>query len=187
MDQIDPLFDAIVESDSDESWAHVDSWVASLYGLRQRDLQIIADTLRFNLPFSKNKKAAQVRPSKKDISAFRQTLAAELKPWAKRSGVSIRVTDVSQPPTSPWGILRVGFQENSSQQTTEIGPADWTKVIRIADQIAATEILIPDQDKRCLWIGRLNKARYWSRSQARLVARRIIWDHIDMLGSRAAE
>ena len=100
------------------------------------------------MPFSKNKKAAQVRPSKKDISAFRQTLAAELKPWAKRSGAGIKVTEVSLPQTSPWGIVRVGFQEISSHPTTEIDLGNWTEVIRVADQIAATEILLPDQDTR---------------------------------------
>jgi hypothetical protein len=58
---------------------------------------------------------------------------------------------------------------------------DWPEVLRIADSLAATEVIHPDPATNCLWIARLNQARYWSHSQARLVARRVVWEHLDTL------
>jgi hypothetical protein len=53
--------------------------------------------------------------------------------------------------------------------------------------MAATEIIIADDRASVLWIGRLNQARYWSSSQARLVARTLVWEHVDFLsGGKAA-
>ena len=37
----------------------MDEWVIGLYGLSQRDMQVILDTLEFNLPFAENKRNAQ--------------------------------------------------------------------------------------------------------------------------------
>ena len=53
LEQINPLFDALVQHETPENWAAVDAWAATLYGLCEQDLQIIDDTLRFNLPFAK--------------------------------------------------------------------------------------------------------------------------------------
>ncbi|NQU60925.1 MAG: N-6 DNA methylase [Rhodospirillales bacterium] len=185
-EQIVPLFDSIVKSEHEGNWARVDSWVASLYGLRKGDMQVISDTLKFNLPFAENKNIAQALPSKKEMDTFCQVLSAELRPWAERSRTVIKIFCAPRLQTSPWGIVRVGFQGTSTKQTTDIGPADWAEVFRVADQMAATEIIHPDYERNCLWIGRLNQARYWSHSQARLVARRIIWDHIEMFEARSA-
>lgn len=187
LEQIDSLFDAVVNNDDEETWVRVDAWVAALYGLRDSDLQIIADTLRFNLPFADNKNAAQRHPVERVINEFRRVLASELEPWAKRSGKSIKVNRVSLPNESPWGVLRIDFQEASTNQTQDINDEHWMETFRIADQMAATEILHPDFERNCLWVARLNQARYWSCSQARLVARRIVWDHIEMLAGRPAE
>jgi hypothetical protein len=53
--------------------------------------------------------------------------------------------------------------------------------LRIADQLAATEVIHPATATGCLWLARLNQARYWSNSQAKLAARRITWEHVDFL------
>lgn len=58
---------------------------------------------------------------------------------------------------------------------------------QLADTLSSSEIVYWDEQTDCLFVGRLNQARYWSTSQARLVARRIIWDHVEFLsGKRAA-
>jgi len=64
---------------------------------------------------------------------------------------------------------------------------DWAEVLRIADSLAATEVVYPDPVTKCLWVARLNQARYWSHSQARLVARRVVWEHLDTLFGSDAE
>lgn len=176
--QIDLLFEGLVRGDCETGWARVDAWVASLYGLRSRDLQVISDTLKYNLPFSRSQNAAQSVPALPEVNEFCSTLSSELKPWAQRTGREIYVLPTSLPAVSPWGVVRVGFVPPSAKPPTN---QDWPEIVRVADQLAATEIIHPDSAAGCLWLARLNQARYWSRSQARLVARRIAWEHVDFL------
>ena len=177
-EQIDGLFEALVTEDSEKAWAAVDEWVASLYGLRKRDLRIITDTLKFNLPFADNRMAAQAPPAAPDVAVFCRTLSSELKPWAKRANRKIHVQQVSLPAATPWGVVRVSAELAVAKPATN---QDWPEIVRLADQLAATEIVHPDSADGCLWLARLNQARYWSRSQAQLVARRIAWEHVDFL------
>ena len=81
------------------SWDAVDDWVAELYGLSERDLQVISDTLEFNLPFSTNRREAERPPSTDEQSLFCDILLGELRPWTDRFGTSVQVRAVSQPAT----------------------------------------------------------------------------------------
>jgi hypothetical protein len=177
-ERINELFEAVVNEDNETQWAHVDEWAVSLYGLRRQDLQVIADTLAFNLPFANNRKAAQTPPIPPKMEVFCTTLRSELKPWSQRAGDEIQVRPAHLPRLSPWAVVRVGF--GSAATRAPMNP-DWPEIVRVADQLAATEIIYPDSASGCLWLARLNQARYWSRSQARLVARRITWEHVDFL------
>lgn len=61
---------------------------------------------------------------------------------------------------------------------------EWEGLLRAADEVAASEILVRAGDDDLL-VGRLAQRRYWSDTQARLLAQRIIWLHIDLLKGRA--
>jgi hypothetical protein len=177
LDQINPLFDAVAQQDDEAAWARVDAWVAELYGLSPRDLDVIADTLRFNLPFAANRKAAQTPPSGVERDAFRATLEAELQPWAQRFGKPLAVTLLDSPAGSLWGLLCI----DTAATPVTVPSDDWPEVLRIADQLASTEVLFPEPSGGRLWVARLAQARYWSGSAARLLARRIVWEHADRL------
>lgn len=183
---IDHLFEAIVRDDCPDNWAKVDAWAASLYGLNEQDLQVIDDTLRYNLPFAGNKNAAQTPPTKDDVAAFCAALRNELAPWAEREGLQVDVLPKSLPTASPWSVLRVCATETGTGECA-LSPEDWPEVLRVADRLASTEVILPDPDSNSLWIARLNQARYWSKSQARLVARRIVWEHLDTLFGSESE
>jgi hypothetical protein len=185
--RIKPLFNALVRQESPENWAAVDAWAATLYGLHEQDLQVINDTLRFNLPFAGNKKAAQKPPDKDEVRAFCDALENELQSWAEREGSTVKAQPVALGGSSPWIGVHVRSTTTSSNQAQQLPIADWSEVLRIADRLAATEVLHPDPVTNCLWVARLNQARYWSRSQARLVARRIVWEHLDTLFGSEAE
>lgn len=180
--RIDPLFNAIAAGGGEAAWTDADAWVAKLYGLRARDLDVIADTLRFELPFAAQRQAAQLPPSTAERKSFRTALEAELRPWAQRSSRPLHVDLLEAPAGSPWGLLRVQTSENAPRALGE----DWPKVLRMADRLAASEVLLPEPDGAVLWLARLAQARYWSRSAARLVARRIVWEHADRLFGNAA-
>lgn len=186
-ERINPLFDALVRQESPEHWTAVDDWAATVYGLREQDLQVINDTLRFNLPFASNKKAAQAPPTPDEIRAFCDALENELQSWAEREGSTVKTQPVGLGGSSPWIVVRMCSASTSSGQDQQLSIDDWPAVLRIADSLAATEVVHPDPATNCLWIARLNQARYWSHSQARLVARRVVWEHLDTLFGSDAE
>jgi len=180
------LFDAIVQDDSPENWSKVDAWAASLYGLNEQDLQVIDDTLRYNLPFASNKKAAQTPPTKAEVAIFCHSLKNELAPWAQREEMVVEVQPLNLPVGSPWSVFRICAAAADNGQCT-VSADEWPEVLRVADRLASTEVILPDPETKSLWIARLNQARYWSCSQARLVARRIVWEHLDTLFGSEAE
>jgi len=186
LEQMDQLFEALATGgdDSDSAWERVDAWAISQYRLSPRDLQVIKDTLDFNLPFADRRRAAQAPPTGPETTAFCHALTSELKPWDKGSGNTINVHMLNLPGSSPWEVVQVGRASTSDNLTIS---QDWPEILRVADQLAATEAIYPDAAAGCLWLARLNQARYWSHSQARLVARRIAWEHMDFLLGRAAQ
>jgi hypothetical protein len=61
-------------------------------------------------------------------------------------------------------------------------PDPWRAIIQLADLLGSTELVRADEEVPGeVWIARLCQARYWSPSQARLLARRVIWSHLDVL------
>jgi len=177
LERIDPLFEAVVREDTESAWEPVDAWVASLYGMRLRDLEVISDTLKFNLPFAANRKAAQAPPTPSEVDAFCTVISSDLDSLARRVGKKIAAVRANLPIASPWEIVRLSSERPSANSEME----GWPEILRIADQNAATEVICPDTSRHCLWLAHLKQARYWSRSQAHLAARRIAWEHMGVL------
>ena len=153
-----------------------------LYGLRSRDLDVISDTLEYSLPFADNKRSAQSKPSGEAVRLFCSTLNSELKPWANRFGKRLRVELAPLPSVSPWRTLRL-LADDTVEDGNKSVSEPWLEFLRTADHLAASEIVFEDPEARCIWIGRLDQARYWTRTRARLVARQMIWEHLDFLAA----
>ncbi len=164
------------------TWEDIDQWVAKLYGLGSRDLQVISDTLEFNLPFPETNNKAQAVPTGQDIKRFCQTLKQELAPWAERFGSSLAIDSIFENHASPW--YGIGIWTKEKRKPNAIPASDWHGLLNAADHEAASEILIPGEEGELL-IGRLAQRRYWSDTQARLLAQRIIWSHLDLLKGHA--
>ncbi len=160
------------------SWNDIDQWVARLYGLGSRDLQVISDTLEFNLPFAKSKREAQKIPEHREQADFCEILERELKPWGDRFGSQLTVRPLARPTISPWFGIEV--RASIGRASEAVALADWNGLLRAADEAAASEIVVRDGLDGLL-IGRLAQRRYWSETQARLLAQRIIWSHVDLL------
>ena len=164
------------------SRADVDEWVTRLYGLGARDLQVISDTLEYNLPFAANRRNAQAVPTSAEKERFCEVLSKELIPWCEQSSLALAVNQIPTPPISPWQGIAVRISVRGTTETVE--SRDWEGLLRVADEAAASEILIRNGSDGLL-IGRLAQRRYWSETQARLLAQRIIWSHIDLLKGHA--
>ncbi|WP_372396892.1 N-6 DNA methylase [Azospirillum sp. HJ39] len=175
LDEITTLFEGLRRSE--RSWDDVDRWVAELYGLGPIDLQIISDTLAFNLPFAETRSAAQARPDQTTTADFCALLQNELTPWAKRFRSEIRVSMVANRPTSPWlgFILYSGHKVPSAD-----AEQDWDGLLAMADATASSEMMVED-NSGALLVVRLAQKRYWTKTQARLLAQHIIWSRLDFL------
>ncbi len=162
-------------------WEEVDRWVAALYGLGPTDLQIITDTLAYSLPFSKIKLAAQARPDEITKKRFYSRLRSELEPWAQRFNTAIQVNPVDTRATSPW----FGLLLHTEAATPAFPVGDWEGLLSLADATAATELIV--ETGRCgLLVGRLAQNRFWSETQARLLAQHIAWSHLNVLKGRTS-
>ena len=163
------------------SWNEVDEWVMRLYGLSERDSQVIVDTLEFGLPFPTNKRKAQAVPANAERERFCEVLRNELEPWSKRFGSTLVVEQIPPLSLSPWHAIDV---RNAVEEADEIAGCNWEGLLRIADEAAASEMLLHDDPGR-LVVARLAQRRYWSETQARLLAERIAWSHVDLLGAHS--
>jgi hypothetical protein len=185
-ERIGPLFDALAESETAARWAEADAWIASLYGLGDRDIQVIEDTLAYSLPFAANRSAAQQSPRSRAIADFCCALREELAPWGNDPDTEVSVTRMAAVPArSPWEILEVRTGRHDQRQDSPLTVAGWAEVMRLADGLGAAEIMHADDSRRTLWVARLRPARYWTKSQAWLLARRILWEHGDELFAEA--
>lgn len=185
-EQAASLFAELAERETPERWLKVDKWVGSLFDLTSDDVQVISDTLAFALPFGENKKAAQAPATALSRAAYSKRLATELKPWGERFSRQLSVSTVEAPPLSPWQFVAIKSHADTSQDG-QIDAALMPAMRHTADALSSSELVYWDEQADCLFFGRLNQARYWSISQARLAARRIIWEHVDFLsGKRAA-
>ena len=160
------------------TWDDVDEWVSDLYGLGKRDLQVILDTLEFSLPFAENKRNAQTVPSSTEKERFCEVLRNELRPWSDRFGSRLAVDQIPPLAMSPWQAIAV--RTGRRKPTSTVPADDWAGLLRAADKAAASEILV-DNGPDGLLIGRLAQRRYWSETQARLLAQRIAWSHVELL------
>lgn len=180
--EIEPFIDGL--QSGTVAWEEVDQWVMSLYGLGERDLEVIFDTLEFNLPFAKNKREAQAIPNDEDSEQFCEALRAELRPWCDRFGSSVVVDLLSSPVASPWRVVavRTGYEELEEEVPTD----HWAELLTLADASAASEVVLQKEPGELL-IGRLAQRRYWSKTQARLLAQRIAWSHVELFKRQAME
>ena len=174
--EIERLVDGLDSGDA--SWSDVDEWVMGLYGLGARDRQVVFDTLEFGLPFAENRQRAQEVPGSDERERFCEVLRKELSPWCERFDSALAVEQIPSLRMSPWQAIEVRNAIREPGPT--VLPSDWEGLLEFADETAASEILQDGGPNRLL-VGRLAQRRHWSATQARLLAQRIIWSHIDLL------
>lgn len=160
------------------SWKDVDEWAIRLYGLGERDSQVVSDTIAFGLPFARNTQKAQLPPTPAVRKRFCEVLQNELSPWSIRFGSTLAVDPIPSLAQSPWLAIEIRKVLHEPRET--VPKTDWAALLKAADEAAASEILVRDTRDRLI-VGRLAQNRYWSETQARLLAQRIAWSHVDLL------
>lgn len=151
----------------------IDAWAAHLYGLTDRDVQVISDTLSVNMPTTRAKQRAQGKPEKGEISAFAQAMETYLQPFFDLSDEQIRVVPRGGEPGA-WQFLDVSV---AGVTVDAGGKSIHQKAFEaLADQEGASRVFVR-LTPRCMSIGLLAQYRYWTPSRARLCAMDMLREH----------
>lgn len=160
-------------------WQELDQVVHKIYGIGQLDAEAVGDALSTRSPFPVAKKLACAPVAPDWVKRFCTRLQKELLGVLGASGNQVHVARLSDPAHLPWKFIAVSLDAQALPVTP---PANW---IEHADDLAVSRITIIDAQRPLIVIGLLNRSRYWTPTQARLLASDIIWEHGAMLEKRA--
>lgn len=160
------------------NWKELDQTVLNIYQVGRLDAEVIADTLATRSPFPAAKKLAREPITSGQEEDFCVRLKDELDGVLGRSGQKVNVRVLPADVRLPWRFIAISLNEHS---LPAILPASW---MEYADDLAVSRITIIDEQKSTVTVGLLNRYRYWTPTQARLLASDIIWQNGAMLEAR---
>jgi hypothetical protein len=146
-------------------WQQVNQLTAEVYGLSSFDQQLIEDVTAHEAPYPKTLAAGlrEVSRNGEAVQAFSRVLASTLAELDELS-FSVQPYAVSND-DGPWQFLRMGVDLQRSPDPTLV-----QRLLTLVNEpLQASEIRLQLGDQDWL-IGRIRHARYWTRSQARLLA-----------------
>jgi hypothetical protein len=173
-----------LETGDSVPWDEIDAFFAGLYGLRTYDLQVIRDTLSVALPYETARERACQPPTEGEKKAFVTALKKPLAPLVAPDHGKLLVerVKVALPGNrigSPFEVLVLNSNGSGPADIGAIADGVMDKIIAIADETGATQIVEPESAG--LLIGIYNQYRYWTPSRARLLAGDIIRHHLDAI------
>ena len=152
-------------------WQQVNRLMTEVYGLSTFDQQLIEDVIAYEAPYPKTLAAGlqDVPRNGEAVQTFAQVLASTLAELDERS-LSVRSHTVSDD-DGPWQFLRMGVDVRHSPDLALVKRL--LTLVREPLQASEIRLQLGDQD----WlVGRIRHARYWTRSQARLLALDLVDD-----------
>jgi hypothetical protein len=146
-------------------WQQVNQLTAEVYGLSSFDQQLIEDVTAHEAPYPKTLAAGlrEVSRNGEAVRAFSRVLESTIEELDELS-FSVQPYAVSND-DGPWQFLRMGVDLQRSPDPTLV-----QRLLTLVNEpLQASEIRLQLGDQDWL-IGRIRHARYWTRSQARLLA-----------------
>ncbi len=165
--------------DNQPDWEKLDTTIASIYGLGRYDQEVITDTLTTRAPFSKAKKLAATPCLKSQSENFCARVQKELSSVLSMNGYVVHVAQFPDKSRSPWKFIAVSLGEQALPETL---PSTW---VEYADDLAVSRITIVDDARPLIIVGLLDRYRYWTQTQARLLSSDILWQYGALLEERA--
>ena len=175
---IEKAADGLVRNQPD--WNALDQAVQLIYDLRLIDAETVADALATRSPFPKAKKLACDLVSSQLAESFCKRLQKELVSVLGANCHQVRVQMLMDHAHLPWKFMAISLDTQALPTTP---PANW---VEQADDLAVSRITMIDAKRPLIVVGLLNRYRYWTPTQARLLASDILWEHGAMLEERAA-
>lgn len=152
-----------LKSESEEVASLSEDFIRDMYRLRSADVALIADRLRYAMPFHSSRKDAVKHPSEPQAVAFCKSLLSGLAPFdLSESALVCEVLPSTS--WSPWRFLRIGDAHRGPAPTTRHLLAS----VAVGDMLDASLIEIPQGQN--LYVGILNQRRFWTATAARTLA-----------------
>lgn len=150
--------------DSDE----IDSLVANLYELTEADQQLIRDTLSTELPFTEVKRKASAPVTAVDLSAYAETFNRLVEPFLSgpQSGPACVLASEL---IAGWAFIEIRSPLRSQRSSAQQFSEDILHLATIGASYWSSQLRVHGNDGSQL-VGRLNQWRYWTPTQARLLA-----------------
>jgi hypothetical protein len=147
-------------------WAQLNDLVADIYGLSRYDRDLIADALELENPYYSSKARAlePVRANDARVQAFAHKLASIVSEVEEVS-ISSTILSVNASGDGAWQFVRFTAGELRTLDRDRVRAL----LQRVSDTLMSSEIRLQLGAGDWL-IGRLRQRRYWSDSQARLLA-----------------
>jgi hypothetical protein len=160
-------------------WRALDNTIASIYGLGHYDQEVITDVLATRAPFPEVKAHAAKPCATAQLEEFRIRLQDELSNVLSTSGHSVHVTQLPDIGRLPWKFVAISLNRQALPETP---PSTW---VEQAEDFAVSRITIVDAHLPRIVVGLLDRYRYWTQTQARLLASDILWQYGALLEERA--
>jgi hypothetical protein len=174
--EIQPLSEALFTGRAG-IWPDLDEWAARAYGLNRWDREVLRDTLSVNLPYTSVVRESQRPPTGSEVLAYAQRIERELTPFARTAGQGVEVLRLDRHGEAPWEVLVIGKKPHDSRSYEIVAPDELQGLFEQADREGASQVLLVQAERNRLLLGVLRQHRYWTQTQARLVALQILEAH----------
>ncbi len=158
-------------------WDELDSVVYKAYRIGKSDAEMIRDTLETRAPFTRSIARGLQSATLSDTQLFCHHLSDRLNSVFRRVNVSVKVDLLEDSVDLPWRFLKISREKTCSTSHTSL-PTEW---LSFADNYSVSRITVSDKTNQSLIVGLLHRYRYWTPTQARMLAADIIWQHGMML------
>lgn len=167
-DQIGTFANQMITNPSSPPWEEIDELIVEIYGLNCWDRQVIEDSLNMDLPDGTVEAKLAANPSSpKQKEAFKNTLLASMEPFFSVTDRELRISLCNNGDTKPWVFIDIDASGRMEQVVDDLS----SNILAKADDLMVSRIIHTWENRPgCLCVGILDQARYWTSTQARLLA-----------------
>ena len=169
--QIERLATQLVENVSEDVFTEIDGLFADIYGLDDRDIQVLSDTLKVRNPNDETGERGSANVEEPEAALFVAEAKRFLAPFAQRLNLKLKVSLDSGVDSPTYRFLHITASDAPPQSQGEIDESTLT----LATKTGASRII--QRDDQRLLVGILNQYRYWTPSRARLLAADILREY----------
>lgn len=153
----------------------LDQAVLKVYGLGEQDARIIQDVLETRSPFPTARQRASGRVTREEENTFHRYLSTGLNNVLRRTSGEAEVRPLENIPGTPWRFMAI---TPIGQDIPSSPPQTW---MSYADDNGVSRVILADIQNKHIVVGLYDRYRYWTPTQARLLASDIIWQYGAML------